>query len=76
MCDKCNDIHTAQKEGKQDKPCSCVCHPVTNIPAPSWEPYPSITFCTCGQNNITQCPIHNYGGTVTFTNSGSAITWV
>ena len=36
MCDKCNDIHTAQKEGRQDKPCSCVCHPVTT---PNHQPY-------------------------------------
>lgn len=25
-CDRCRDIHTAQKEGKSDKPCKCNCH--------------------------------------------------
>ena len=55
MCDKCNDIHTAQKEGKQDKPCSCMCHPVTNI---SQEP-----ICTCDNWNLVGvCPVHGFTG--------------
>ena len=64
MCDKCNDIHTAQKEGKQDKPCSCVCHPMTNIPAPNWQ---VIETCTCGWATTQICPIHGNNLQWTFT---------
>ncbi len=25
-CDKCEDVHKAQLEGKTNKPCECGCH--------------------------------------------------
>ena len=35
-CGKCADIHNAQLEGKNDKPCTCDCH--ANI-TPDYVPY-------------------------------------
>lgn len=29
-CDRCTDIHTAQKEGKCQKSCECNCHDKSN----------------------------------------------
>ena len=38
-CDRCEDIHQAQREGKQSDECKCSCH--TSITSPwNWETQP------------------------------------
>jgi len=37
-CDKCDDIHIAQRAGKQNDECKCSCHKVnTFYPSPRFE---------------------------------------
>lgn len=43
-CDKCTDIHYAQREGKTSDECRCTCHkekinPLTNPIQPNYIPY-------------------------------------
>lgn len=61
-CDRCEDIHTAQKNGKTNQKCECDCH-IT---------YSTGTFgqiCTCNQDQTTSgyCPVH--GNTFIFGNT-------
>ncbi len=50
-CDKCTDIHTAQREGKTQEECSCGCHvikdnPLVSPPRPlDYWYYPTCTPC-------------------------------
>jgi len=65
-CDRCEDIHKAQKEGKTNQKCECDCH----ITYSSGTGYGQV--CTCGQNQTTTvyCPVH--GNTFLDTTGGSA----
>ncbi len=44
-CEKCDDIHTAQKEGKTQESCKCDCHPVHVCPSP-FTPQPEYPWWT------------------------------
>jgi len=60
-CDKCDDIHVAQRAGKTDRECKCSCHkemkfPTTPCPDPWYPPfyppspiwtYPQTVCCPC-----------------------------
>ena len=52
-CDKCTDIHTAQREGKTTKECECNCHNETiRFPMnPTYIPYCPPDPC---------CPVYPY----------------
>ena len=39
-CDKCEDIHIAQRAGKQSDECKCSCHKSITLPSPHWEIQP------------------------------------
>jgi len=50
-CDRCQDIHRAQREGKSNQPCHCNCHySVSSSTQPQ---------CTCKFTSTTGiCPVH------------------
>lgn len=52
-CDRCSDIHLAQREGKTLSRCECGCHI-----QPKYDDY--TLGCTCGWGTTTLCPIHGY----------------
>ena len=39
-CDKCTDIHKAQKEGKTQEECKCKCHGKLDFPTNPFRTYP------------------------------------
>lgn len=41
-CDRCKDIHKAQKEGRQSDECKCSCHNTLTQPW-HWSPQPYYT---------------------------------
>ena len=51
-CDRCEDIHEAQKTGVTDKPCKCSCHDNNT----------NTSNCTCQWNTTwtAPCPIHGW----------------
>ena len=53
-CDRCQDIHQAQREGKTNQSCHCNCHYYSSS---NTQPL----FCTCGTGGTTvQCPVHPF----------------
>lgn len=50
-CERCADIHVAQREGKNKEKCYCDCH-CKDL---------SIGTCSCGtSSNTLVCPIHGF----------------
>jgi len=49
-CDKCEDIHIAQRAGKQSDECKCSCHKSNTYDLPHWQIQPLyqpyLTPCT------------------------------
>jgi len=64
-CDRCEDIHKAQRDGKTNQKCECDCH--YNVSSSTYG-----QVCTCGQNQTTTgyCPVHGN----TFLDSSGATT--
>ena len=52
-CDRCVDIHRAQREGKSNQSCHCDCHCCTTS-----NTHP--LFCTCNSTNTTGCSMHGF----------------
>ena len=67
-CDRCEDIHKAQRNGKTNQKCECDCHISYSTDSAFGQE------CTCGQNNITAqyCPVH--GNTFLLDTSGGAFS--
>lgn len=65
-CDRCEDIHQAQRNGKTNQKCECDCHISYSSGS---NPFGQV--CTCGQDQTTAgyCPVH--GNTFTFGNAAS-----
>jgi len=67
VCDRCEDIHKAQKDGKTNQKCECDCHITYST---GTEP-----ICTC-QTSITGtttgqfCPVH--GSTFFLSTAGNS----
>lgn len=64
-CDRCIDIHTAQREGKTSKQCECDCHYSSGAGT-------TVDLgCTCGQTftGVNPCPVHGTGFTLTSGNT-------
>ena len=49
-CERCDDIHIAQREGKNKERCYCDCH-CKDL---------SVGTCTCGTSSTLVCPIHGF----------------
>jgi len=64
-CDRCEDIHKAQRDGKTTNKCECDCH--YNVS--SCTGFGQV--CTCGQDLTTTgyCPVH--GNVFAFGNTPS-----
>jgi len=64
-CDRCEDIHKAQREGKTNQKCECDCHYSS-----SGGGLINAQICTCGQGQTFSgyCPIH--GNSYIFEGSG------
>ena len=52
-CDRCQDIHQAQREGKTNQSCHCDCHYCSGT---NTQPL----MCTCGRNTTGCCPVHPF----------------
>lgn len=67
-CGKCADIHNAQLDGKNTKPCECDCHGKYIEPYQPYVPYIPCTPCPC-----TPQPYYYTTGTTTDPTSGGQI---
>jgi len=56
-CDRCEDIHKAQRNGKTNQKCECDCHIIYNTGTGNFG-----QVCTCGQGQTTTgyCPVHGH----------------
>jgi len=53
-CNRCEDIHKAQRDGKTNQKCECDCHI-------SYSTGTADLQCTCNQTGLTTgnfCPVH------------------
>ena len=60
-CDRCSDIHQAQREGKTAKKCECDCHIYSN----------NESECTCYTYTGFICPVH--GNSFIDTSGGGSV---
>lgn len=58
-CDRCVDIHEAQRLGVVRYPCECDCHMSSGTGTDYPHYWPT---CTCGQNSTLPCPLHGLYG--------------
>ena len=65
-CDKCDDIHIAQRAGKQSDECKCSCHNKNSFSFPTQFEVDPPQFIPCYHNMGTGDPPYKQGETICF----------